>query len=186
MRNPPCMTTMTKDNMVHAQGNHLMIDAIQLAIPIAHFCESETFKGGCIGECILSWVESNVSIQQGKTNLIFIHGVACYSNECSSWNKCSIKRCPVFESFSGHEHWVITNEHVNYDKLEQNGVLLPMLFSRWDSFRKLSILHIFCIAALVHPCFCMTFSASSRISLTYSGCMAKSKREWVNVYNQYL
>jgi len=92
------MMTMTKDNMVHGQGNHLMIDAIQLAIPIAHFCEFETFKDGCIRECILSWVESNASIQQGKTNLIFIHGVTCYSNECS------IKRCPVFESFLGHEH----------------------------------------------------------------------------------
>jgi hypothetical protein len=46
-------TTMTKDNMVQAQGNHLMLDTIKLAVSITHFCKSKPFKGGCIGECVL-------------------------------------------------------------------------------------------------------------------------------------
>jgi len=67
--------------MVHAQGNHLMIDAIQLAIPIAHFCESETFKGGCIGECILSWVESNAQYSKERlTSFLFMASLATPMN----------------------------------------------------------------------------------------------------------
>ena len=58
-------------------------------------------------------------------------------------------------------------------------LLLPRPLNRCDSFKKLSTLRIPCIAGLVQPFAPIMASASSRISLTYSGCAARSYKAWV-------
>lgn len=47
------MTAVTKGNVVNAQRDHLMFDAIKLAVALTHFCKPEAFERVRIRECFL-------------------------------------------------------------------------------------------------------------------------------------
>lgn len=111
-----------------------------------------------------------------KTYFWFVHCPWCDSNMDTGRDDSPIGKSITLKWLTDHE---------DCRRVRKSSQLIPThlhsetVFSRWDSFKKLSSLRIFCKAVLVQPSSPTTDAISSRSSSVYSGWMTRSYKAWV-------